>query len=290
MPLKIKFPSIAFALIALMLLFGFSCNQKQSQNGETKKSTYDKVLETKTIRVGYISYPPSFIKNPNNGNLSGIMHDVLVEAGKSLELKIEFVEEVGWGTMVEAVQTGKVDMVCTGLWPSSTRGKFADFTNAIYYSPIRAYVKAGNKKFDGNIVQVNSESVKIATVDGEMTSIIAKFDFPNAKTLALPQSSDVSQVLLNVASGKADITFVESVVANEYLANNPNSIQAVANINPQRVYPNVMMVPKGDIKLQSMLNVAFEELANSGATGKIISQYEKYPNSFLRIQLPYRVQ
>lgn len=290
MPLKLKLPSFAFALLASMLFLGCSCNQTKNQNGETKKSTYDKILETKTIRVGYISYPPSFIKDPNTGNLSGIMHDVLVEAGKSLELKIEFVEEVGWGTMVEAVQTGKVDMVCTGLWPSSTRGKFADFTNAIYYSPIRAYVKAGNKKFDGNISLSNSENIKIATVDGEMTSIIAKFDFPKAKTLALPQNSDVSQVLLNVASSKADITFVESVVANEYLANNPNSIQPVANINPQRVYPNVMMIPKGDVKFQSILNVAFEELANSGATEKIITQYEKYPNSFLRVQLPYRAQ
>jgi len=218
------------------------------------------------------------------------MHDVLVEAGKNLELKIEFTEEVGWGTMVEAVQTGKVDMVCTGLWPSSTRGKFADFTAPIYYSPIRAYVKKGNKKFDGNIAIANSPDVNIATVDGEMTSIIAKFDFQKAKTLALPQNSDVSQVLLNVASGKADITFVESVVANQYLANNPNSIQAVANVAPQRVYPNVMMVPKGDIKFESMLNVAFEELANSGTTDKIITKYEKYPNSFLRKQLPYIVK
>lgn len=286
----LKFFIFIFSLSAILLILGCKGNQEKSQSEETKEAAYDKILRAKTIRVGYITYPPSFIKNPNTGNLSGIMHDVLVEAGKSLELEVEFVEEVGWGTMVEAVQTGKVDMVCTGLWPSSTRGKFVDFTNAIYYSPIRAYVKGGNTKFDGNISLANSENVKIATIDGEMTSVISKFDFPKAKTLALTQNSDVSQVLLNVASGKADITFVESIVANEYLANNPNSIQPVANINPQRVYPNVMMIPKGDLKFQSMLDVAFEELANSGASERIITKYEKYPNSFLRLQLPYKVQ
>jgi ABC-type amino acid transport substrate-binding protein len=286
--LKIKSTLVGLLLVISICIVGFSCTQ--TETNATTKSAYDRILETKTIRVGYITYPPSFIKDPNTGNLTGIMHDVLVAAGKNLELKIEFTEEVGWGTMVEAVQTGKVDMVCTGLWPSSTRGKFADFTNSIYYSPIRAYVKAGNKKFDGNVDLANSEKFKIATVDGEMTSIIAKFNFPKAKTLALPQNSDVSQVLLNVASGKADITFVESIVANQYLATNPGSIQPVANINPLRVYPNVMMVPKGDVKFASMLNVAFDELANSGATNKIISQYEKYPNSFLRNQLPYTVK
>ena len=286
---KNKFSVVPLVLMFSMLLALCGCNQLQNKNTETGKA-YDRVLQTKTIRVGYISYPPSFIKDPNNNTLSGIMHDVLVEAGKSLELKIDFVEEVGWGTMVEAVQSGKVDMICTGLWPSSTRGKFADFTNPIYYSPIKAYVKSGNKKFDNNLSAANSEDVKIATVDGEMTSIIAKFDFPKAKILALPQNSDISQVLLNVSSGKADVTFVESIVANAYLAANPGSIQLVAGVGPQRVYPNVMMVPKGDVKFQSMLNITFEELANSGVTDKIISQYEKYPGSFLRLQLPYRTQ
>jgi ABC-type amino acid transport substrate-binding protein len=276
--------------LCLVISITFGCNQPGSGSSSGLQTVFDGIIKNKTIRVGYISYPPSFIKDPNSGALTGIMHDVLVEAGKSMELKIDFVEEVAWGTMIEAVQSGKVDLVCTGLWPNSTRGKFADFTAPIYYSPIRAYVKAGNNKFDGNINSVNSKNIRIATIDGEMTSIIAKFDFPNAQTEALTQNSDVSQVLLNVATGKADITFVEPVIANEYLSNNPGSIQEVRNIEPLRVFPNVMMIPKGDVRFQSMLNTSFEELSNNGIIDKIISKYEKFPGSFFRRQLPYRLK
>jgi ABC-type amino acid transport substrate-binding protein len=282
-----KFMNLSeIAIIAILIL---ACTNQQVVKTENR-SIYDKVLESKTIRVGYISYPPGLSKDPNTGKLSGIMYDVLMEAGKNLEFKIDFVEEVGWGTMVEAVQTGKVDLVCTGLWPSSTRGKFTDFTDPIYFSPIKAYVKAGNKKFDGNLKAANAKDVKIATIDGEMTSIIKKFDFPDATSEALPQNSDVSQVLLNVSQGKADITFVEPYIANEYLKNNPGSIMLVANVEPLRVFPNVMMIPKGDVKFQSMLNTAFDELANNGFVDKVISKYEKYPNSLLRRQSPYRIQ
>jgi polar amino acid transport system substrate-binding protein len=277
------------SLIIFSTFLLYSCKNGTNKT-EDIKSSYDKVLETKTIRVGYISYPPGFSKDPNTGKLSGIMYDVLMEVGKNLELKIDFVEEVAWGTMVEAVQSGKVDLVCTGLWPSSTRGKFVDFTNPIYFSPIKAYVKAGNNKFDGNLNAANTNEVKIATIDGEMTSIISKFDFPKATPEALPQNSDVSQVLLNVSQGKADLTFVEPYIANEYLKNNTGSIMEVANVEPLRVFPNVLMLPKGDVKFQSMLNTSIEELTNNGFVDKVIALYEKYPNSLLRRQLPYLIQ
>jgi polar amino acid transport system substrate-binding protein len=269
---------------------GCTRNENQISNTPKTKTTYDKVLETRTIRVGYIPYGPSFIKDPNTGNLSGIMHDVLIEAGRSMELKIEFDEEVGWGTMVEAVQTGKVDMVCTGLWPNSTRGRFVDFTSPIYYSPIKAYVRGSNTFFDGDLNRANSKDIKVSAIDGEMTSIISRFDFPNAATSLLPQNADISQVLLDVASNKADITFVETAIANEFMANNPSQIKEVPNVLPLRVFPNVMMIPKGDVKFQSMLNITFEELHNTGFIEKVIEKYEKYPNSFFRRQPPYIVK
>lgn len=283
---------LSFALILFsMVVFSTGCkneNQSTAANASVSQSAYNKVLANKTIRVGYISYPPSFIKDANSGAFSGIFYDVLQEVGKNMELKIEFAEETTWGSMIEAVNSGKVDLVCTGLWPTSTRGKKADFTSPIYFSPVKAYVKAGNTTFDGKLEAINSEKVKISVIDGEMTSIIAKFDFPKAKIIGLTQSSDVSQVLLDVVSGKAEVTFVEPAIANDFLKSNPNSIREVQNVKPLRVFPNVMMVAKGENNLLSMLNIAIDELANTGFIDKAINKHEKYPNSFYRRPIPYR--
>jgi ABC-type amino acid transport substrate-binding protein len=266
-----------------------SCTQSGSGEGANKPTAYDRVLETQTIRVAYISYPPSFIKDTKTGSFSGIMYDVLQDIAKRLELKVDDVEETAWGSMIEEVRSARVDLVCTGLWPNATRGKFVDFTDPVYFSPVEAYVKAGNAKFDRNLAAINSPAVRIATVDGEMTSIIANADYPLAKASSHPQSTDIAQMLMEVATGKADVTFVEPAVANGFLQANPGIVEAVNGTEPVRVFPNVMMVAKGEGKLLSMLNIALSEAENAGAIDRIVAKYEAEPGLFFRRERPYRL-
>lgn len=288
-PLMNKLIRIASVLTIsfVVSLFLGGCNKTTSTNA-SKSTAYDRVLDTKTLRVGYISYPPSFIKDANSGEYSGILHDVLQEMAKRMELKVQYIEETAWGTMIEAVNSDRVDLVCTGIWPNATRGKFVDFTEPVYFSPIKAYVKSGNSAFDGQLSAINSKGVKIATIDGEMTSIIARADFPEAAVLAFPQATDIAQMLLEVSTGKAQVTFVEPAVANEFAEKNPGMIEEVKDVPPVRVFPNVMMIAKGDTRLLSMLNIAMAEIANTGVMDRIVSSYEKKPNLFYRRQLPYR--
>jgi len=46
-------------------------------------------------------------------------------------------------------------------------------------------------------------------------------DFPDATLISFPNTVDLSQLLLEVASGKEDITFAEPIFAYEYMQNNP---------------------------------------------------------------------
>ena len=85
------------------------------------------------------------------------------------------------------------------------------------------------------------------------------------------------------------MTFVEPAVANGFLAKNPGTVEPVKGIAPLRVFPNVMMVAKGDAELLSMLNTALEEASNTGAVDRIISAYEPAPGLFLRRNVPYRL-
>jgi ABC-type amino acid transport substrate-binding protein len=278
------------AALALAVLLGFSaCTRLRSPEESTSKPTaYDRVIQSKTLRVAYISYPPSFIKDANTGEYSGITNDVLREMAKRLDLKIEYVEETNWGTMIEEVNGGRVDMICTGLWPNSARGKLADFTDPIYFSPIKAYVRAGNTSFDGDISKINSKGVTIATIDGEMTSVIAAADYPTATAASHPQTTDIAQMLLEVGTGKADVTFVEPAVAYGFLESNRGMVEEIKGVAPVRVFPNVFMIAKGETKLLSMLNISLAEAANVGVVDRIIAKYEKSPGLFLRRQLPYR--
>jgi len=286
---KILYMTKILSLLTLLTLLTFSSCKwtDNNSNDQGNQTLYQSVLKDGKIRVGYVSYPPSYIVN-SDGTHAGIFHEVMEELGKNLGLKIEYTKEVTWDGMIQDLKDDKIDMVVTGIWPTSQRGKHADFLEPLFYSPVKAYTYAGNTKFDNNLKAINSENVRISTIDGEMTQIIAIADFPKAKQVPVTQMTGVTQALLELTTKKADITFVEPIVALEFLEKNPNSIQEVKGIKALRVFPNCMMIPKNQEDFKSTLNIALQELINNGFVDKVITKYEKYPNSYSRPQLPYR--
>lgn len=260
-----------------------------TNNSSQNDDLLSEILDRGEIRVGYVVYPPGMIKDPNTGELSGIFHDALEEAGQNLGLEINWVEEVGWGTMIEGLNTGRYDMIGSNVWPNSSRAKNVDFTIPLNYSAVGAYTRTGDNRF-ANLNDINNSNVTIATIDGEMSSFIAQDTFPNAETISLPQDTQVSQLLLNLTTNKADVTFVETAIAEEFLANNPGSVQNIVPNNPVRSFGNTMLVPKDQYAFKTMINTALEELLNNGRIGVLIDKYEKYPGSFYRVDRPYSVE
>jgi ABC-type amino acid transport substrate-binding protein len=239
---------------------------------------------------GYVPYPPGLIKDPNTGKISGVFADAIAEAASNLGLKVEWVEEVGWGSMIEGLNANRYDLICSPVWANSTRAKVADFTVPLFFSGIDAYVRANDTRFSGSLGSVNASSVRISTIDGEMSAIIASHQFPSAQTISLPQTADDSQLLLNVSDGKADITFVEPYIANQFLKSHPGSVKNLTAEDPVRVFPNTMMLKKGDIRLKSMMDVALAELVNSGEIDKLLAKYAGSGLPFYPVSRPYRTQ
>jgi len=247
---------------------------------------YARVLNSGVIHCAYATYPPGLVKDPNTQKVSGAFADVVESAAAGLGLKVEWTTEVGWGSMIEGLEADRYDMVCGPVWANSTRARLADFGAPIYYSAIGAYVRKGDHRFT-NLALINDPKVKIATIDGEMSSIIAASDFPKASQVSLPQLSDNSQMLLNVQSGRADVTFVETIVADQYLAHNPGTIENLNLDHPIRVFPTTVMFRKGEPKLKSMMDVAIQEQINAGILDKVFKKYGLPKGSFLPPAQPY---
>jgi len=244
------------------------------------ESLKDRIIKAGKIRVGYVIYPPSSIKDPNTGKLSGIFVDALDEAGKNLNLKVDWTEEVGWGSMIEGLRAGRYDMIGSPVWTSAPRATQADFSIPLMYSAIAVYARPDDHRFDKSYDPINDPNVRIAAVDGELSNTIAKEQFPQAKIVSLPQLASISEALLNVATGKADVAFVEISIAGEYLKNNPGKIRNVQPANPLRINGNTMVVPEGEQSFKSMLDVALQEELNSGFFAALVKKYETIPGSF----------
>jgi ABC-type amino acid transport substrate-binding protein len=267
-----------------------SCAVSRHDTQEVQKqSLYDRVIQSGKIRCGYVVAFPGCVKDPNTGKLGGIGVDALELVAKKLGLTVDWSEEVGWGTMMEGLRAGRYDVVGVPLWTNPNRAKQAAFSKSLYYSPIFPYGRKGDNRFNGHLEKINSPTIKIATIDGETGQVIADSDFPKASRLSMTQMTDLSQLFLSVATKKADIAFAEPVVVDQYLHNNPGSVENASPNKPVRLFPNCWMFNRDELEFKAMLDTVLDEVINSGAMDKIISKYEPSPDLIYRVALPYQL-
>lgn len=234
---------------------------------------YDRVMRTGTLRCGYGIWAPGLIKDPVTGQLSGIFYDYLNAIGAHTGIKIEWTEEIPWGDFSAALNSGRIDAMCFGAWPKAIIAKDVLFTKSTYYLPISAYVRAGDTRFDGKLDSIDNAGVKISTMDAELSSQLAAAQFPKAATLSIPQSSDASVLLLNVTTGKADITFTDAYTAAKFMQQNPGQLREVGGIAPLRLFGHTIPVGRGEHSLVAVLNTATDEIISSGELERIVKKY-----------------
>ncbi|MDP9191216.1 MAG: transporter substrate-binding domain-containing protein [Acidobacteriota bacterium] len=247
----------------------------------------DRIVERRVIRAGYVSNPPSCIIDPNTKKVTGVVAESVERIAESAGLKVEWTEEVGFGSMVEGLRAGRYDIVPCAIWPTAARAREADFTDPLFYSAVAAYVRPDDKRFGDKLAALNSRNVRIATIDGELAETIAQTQFPDAQTVGLPQMTEISTMLLNVKENKADVAFVELYFAEQFLKNNPGSLVRLAPDQPVRIFPNTILLRKGQAELKAFLNTGIDEQFNLGAIDRTIAKFEPVPGTFHRLSQPY---
>jgi polar amino acid transport system substrate-binding protein len=218
----------------------------------------------------------------------GIFPDTLEEAARKLSLKVEWAEEVTWGTLIEGIQSGRYDLHGSAVLRTSSRARAADFTVPLFFEAAGVYVRPGDSRFLGHLERINEPAVRIATIDGEFSDIIARSDFPRAQVIALPQMADPSQLCLEVANGRADVTFLSTRIAAQYIRKNPGKIENIAVQKPIRVTPVCMMVKRDQYEFKTMINAALLETLNNGTVDSLIRKYDPNSDAYYHVAVPYQ--
>lgn len=278
----------ALALTLIMFVsFGLmGCSSQQT--GEKKsESVYKRVLRTKTLRCAYSIYPPYCMKDPNTEKLTGIFIEVMEAMGKKLELKVDWVEEVGFGVIFEGLEVDRYDIYSSGVWPNALRGKKGYFSKPIFYNAIRIWVRADENRFQ-KLEDLNSPEIRMSAHDGTIEQGIIKIDFPKAQQVFLPQLTPWTDNLMNITTGKADVTFGEATAVRPFLEKNPGTLKEFETERPIRIFANTYAMKMGENEFKSMIDSAIDELINDGTVEKILQKYEAVPGEFLRVAPPYQ--
>ncbi len=287
---------ITAAVVAAAVAFGIGYLPKKTNMppAETAaplrktETAYDRVIRTQVIRCGYMAYDPMIMKDPNTGKISGIAADIMEKIGENLHLKIEWTSEFGFATSVTDLQSGRFDVACIGFWRLPAEAKALTYTVPFAYSPMYAYVRKGDTRFDASYDTINRDGVNIISADGQMSSTVAKTQFPQAKLNELPNMTSPGQQFDELASGKADVFLEEAAVASYYMDKNPDRVQRTAETEPLRVYQNTIGMSMGEIKLKTMLDSAMMDLIENGEIDRILAKYDPQGRMYLKVAKGYQ--
>lgn len=279
--------AFGLALLALFLVLFRPVAQEQKP---VKESAFERVMRTRTIRCAYITRPHHFERDAE-GNRRGLDYELMEAIGKEAHLKIDWVGETGYGVFPEQLNSGKEDALCTLVWGNITRAQRVTTSAPVVFTPLYAYVRAGDARFDqkeaGNL---NDDTITIAVVDGGADKAIAESNFPKARLYALPGDSDNAQAILAVAMGKADAKLSDEYIIRDYNRLNPGHELRRLPGEPVRVYSEVFALPLNEWAFRAFLDAAISEMRAKGVLDQLLAKYDPAPHAHYRATKPYEAR
>ena len=218
----------------------------------------------------------------------GIAAEVIEAVAKSLQLKIEWTAEFGFATSIADLESERFDVTCIGFWRLPLEAKRLTYTMPFVFSQMNAYVRIDDTRFDKDVMLINDPKVSIISADGQMSSSVARNEFPNAKLIELPNMTQLSQQIEDVAAGKADVFLSESAAAEDYMNKNPGKVKRVPTSKPINVYQNTFAMKMGENDLKTMLDSALIDVIENGQMDKILKKYDSDGKMFKKVAKGYQ--
>ena len=203
--------------VVLNLLIGCSSNSGTASTSSSKSSSLDNIRDNRKLVVGMSAdYAPYEFHTIIDGKdqIIGFDVDVANEIASSLGVELE-IREMDFGMLLAALQSGKIDMVISGMSPNAEREKSVDFSDVYYKAVQSILVLDRNKNIYTSLEDLANK--KIGVQMGAIQARIAEEQIENANITELTK---VDQLITELKSGKIDAVVVEKPVAETILTTN----------------------------------------------------------------------
>lgn len=219
------------------------------------------------IRASFSHYPPAFINK--NSAYSGVFHDLLINFAKNQNLTVEWVEETGYGAIVDGLNDGRFDIFASTVWPIPERKEAALFSESLYQSPVYLWIREG-EKFDDKIM--NTKEFSIAIRENDISDSLKKAHYPLARTVHIPQLGTMDVLLNMVSTGTADATFAEPYIVEQYNDSAHIKLSAYSK-TPICVFDNSFLFSKSNTALCQLLNTYIAKQNKNGTIDSLLRTY-----------------
>ena len=228
--------------------------------------------EVSTVTAGELhmatnaAFPP-YEMVADDGSFEGIDVEIAGAIAEKLGLKL-VVDDMDFGSIITAVQTGKEDIAMAGLTVTDERKENVDFTDS-YATGVQVVIVTE----DSDIASIDDLEGKQIGCQESTTGYIYCSDTPEnggygeENVTAFPNGANAVQALI---SGKVDCVVIDSQPAQEFVKQN----EGLKILDTEFVTEDYAIgVSKDNTALRDAVNTALKELIDDGTVQSILDKY-----------------
>jgi polar amino acid transport system substrate-binding protein len=211
---------------------------------------------SKTYIVGTSADYPPFEWIDSNGNYVGLDMDIMRAIATLEGYQVEF-RDIGFDSLIPALQSGKIDIIAAGMNSTSERAKIVDFTDVYWRADQPIMVKNDS---DLNIVTALSQEHKVGAQRGTTQADWIQNNLVDKGVkvkLELYETNDSG--VMDLVNGRIDAFICDAPEAKVFSENNPLKMVGVIYTGEEGYI--AYAVQKGDPKkLLSLLNEGLKKV------------------------------
>jgi len=237
--------------------------------------TIQKIKSDGVLRTGVAIAAPTVFKDPQSGELEGIVIQIGKAAAAKLGVEFE-AAETGWDTIIAGLQANKYDVALAGLFETPQRKEVVDFVT-VGEEGIAFLVRKDNAELN-TAEDLNKVGVTIATVTGSGSEQMIKENFQSSEIKSVISSTGGSGAPPEeVIAGRVDAAQFDAVLALAYQERFPDLKIVPADAFEKPLFPTPIGVGirKGDPVFQEFLQSIVDELQKEGKIQSWREQWSK---------------
>ncbi|CAM3132927.1 ABC transporter substrate-binding protein/permease [Leuconostoc rapi] len=266
--------NITVLVMSIMLLVPMLLSAVPQVRAAETDPAYTKIKQRGVLVVGLSAdYAPFEFHATVNGRdqIVGFEVSMAKEIAKDLGVKLQ-IKEMGFDGLVGAVQTGKIDVIISGINATPEREKVVDFSKS-YLSPKQTVLilKKNATSFTTDVKSFSNKKVGAQRQTTQETFV--QNSMPDSKLVSLQKVPDLVSQL---SAGKISGVVLNDPISKAYAQQN----KALQVIYPK---PNEgegavsVAMPKNSPVLKSKINQSIDDIVSSGK----LKAYQKEANTLM---------
>lgn len=261
----------ALGLVAVMAVGMVACGKKDSGTKDSQSALAQIQANKKLVLGTSPDYPPFefLVSDGGKGNVVGADIELAKKMAEKMGVELE-IKTIDFDALIPALQSGKVDLVITGMSPTEERKKNIDFSDIYFQGKNGVIVKKGDAaKYK------TEEDLKKAKLAVQKGSTQEKYVKDTLKVTGFKSLTAVPDLVMDLKNGNVDAIVLNDKVAGINVTKY-DGVEMVKDLKMTSVGEDESMaiaVKKGNNKdLLDLMNKEIKALNDSGEYDKILAE------------------